>query len=77
MKNKFNIGDNVVFLYDDFGTYEVSKEIVSDVKIIKNRITYSLLESHGDVKEEELYTKEEAKLLVEDVIKQTKQQLTK
>jgi hypothetical protein len=60
MKNKFNIGDNVVFLYDDFGTYEVSKEIVSDVKIIKNRIAYSLLESHGDVKEEELYTKEEA-----------------
>ena len=35
MKNKFNIGDNVVFFYDDFGTY-------------------------GDVKEEELYTKEEA-----------------
>tara|TARA_R110000822_G_scaffold149775_1_gene288838 strand:+ start:123 stop:329 length:207 start_codon:yes stop_codon:yes gene_type:complete len=60
MKNKFNIGDNVVFFYDDFGTYEVSKEIVSDVKIIKNRIAYSLLESHGDVKEEELYTKEEA-----------------
>lgn len=70
MKNKFNAGDTVIYIYrnDQYKQYEVSSEIIENVVFSKDSLHYWLENGGAEIQEKDLYTKEEAIKFLKEVL---------
>jgi hypothetical protein len=62
MKNKFKVGDKVIYIsdYQDSGFRKISNETIERLDIHKAFIEYRSLAGNNHMIEKNLYTKEEA-----------------
>jgi hypothetical protein len=68
MKNKFNAGDKVIFIFrnDKYKSWEFSNEEIESVSLYVDKVKYFLKDGCDEIEEAQLFTKQEAIKFLEE-----------